>query len=91
MTNPFPIVRWLLRWERHRLRRMIGRLRRREGTLSFQAEQGGPHAAIASALAADLGCILTDHMAPAADALERAARSVEPLPEDETAGEGEAA
>jgi hypothetical protein len=91
MSSPFPFLRWLLRWEHHRLRRMIARLRRREGTLSFRAEQGGPDAGYAEVLAADLGCILTDHLDPAADALEKAARGVEPLREGESVGERETA
>lgn len=55
-----------------RLRRMIERQRRQEGSLSFYAEQRGPFARQAQTLAAVLGCVLTDHLGPAADALERA-------------------
>jgi hypothetical protein len=71
-------------WREHRrLRKMIGRLRRREGSLALHAEQRGPFARQAEALAAALGCILIDHLGPAVDALEREAVSEEPLPEPE--------
>ena len=92
MRNPLPFVRWLLRLELLRLRAMIARLRRREGTLSFQAEQGGPHARYAELLAADLGCILTDDLDPALDALDRALAGEPPrLEEEGSVGRGEAA
>ena len=78
---PFPFVRWILRWELRRLRKTVARLRRCEGTLSFNSEQGGASAARAGALAATLGCILTDHLDLAVDELEKAAEGVEPLPD----------
>jgi hypothetical protein len=71
-----------------RLRRMIERERRQEGSLSFHAEQKGPFAREAEALAAVLGCLLTDRLGPAADALERVrqeglfAKPVEPEDEE---------
>lgn len=87
MKNPLPWTRWLLRWYLRRLRALILRLRRREGTLSFYAERGGPFAQEAAALAADLQCVLSDHLVPAADGLERAITSRAPLPGDDD-GEG---
>lgn len=77
MKNPLRPARRSLRWAASFLRWWIERLRRREGTLSFHAERNGPFAREAEALAGDLGCILTDHLGPAADALERAARPPE--------------
>jgi hypothetical protein len=91
MKNPFPVHRWFLRWELRRLRTLILRLRRREGSLSFHAERGGPFAPEAKALAADLQCILSDHLVPAADALEAALLNRELLPEEPTDDEGHAA
>ena len=71
-----------MRWAAWWLRWMIECLRRREGNLSFHAEQGGFYSRQAEALAAALGCILTDHLGPAADALERGAQNEDLLPED---------
>jgi hypothetical protein len=68
-----------MRWATWWLRWIIESLRRREGSLSFHAEQAGPFAPQALTLAAALGCILTDHLGPAADALERAAVNEELL------------
>ncbi len=82
MKNPLPLVRWSLRWELRRLRALVLRLRRREGTLSFHAERGRPLAGEARTLAADLQCILSDRLVPAADALERALFRRDPLPEE---------
>jgi hypothetical protein len=82
MKIPLPLVLWFLRWELRRLRALILRLRRREGILSFHAEKGGPFAREAASLAAALQCILSDHLVPAADALEAALSNREPLPEE---------
>jgi len=82
------MARWFLRWELHRLRALILRLRRREGTLSFLAERGGPFAREAAALAAALQCILSDQLVPAADSLERSLFNREPLPEEGVEGDG---
>lgn len=71
-----------MRWAAWWLRWMIQTLRRREGSLSFHAEQRGFYARQAEALAAALGCILTDLLGPAADALERGALDQDLLPED---------
>lgn len=84
-------TRWFLRWELRRLRALVLRLRRREGTLSFHAERDKPFAREAAALGASLQCILADHLGPAADDLERAISDLEPLPEEEEAAGGEAA
>jgi hypothetical protein len=78
MKNPIPSARRSMRWAAAFLRWMIERLRRREGTLSFHAERNGRFARESEVLAGDLGCILTDHLGPAADALERAARAPDP-------------
>ncbi len=90
MRNPLPFTRWLLRRELRRLRALVLRLRRREGTLSFYSERGGPLVRQVASLAADLQCILSDHLVPAADALERALFNREP-PQEEPEDEGGAA
>jgi hypothetical protein len=77
-----------MRWAAWWLRWTIERLRRREGSLSYHSERNGPFARQAEAFAGVLGCILTDHLGPAADALEREARNREPLPEVEEDGNG---
>jgi hypothetical protein len=74
IRDPLRPARRSMRWAARFLRWWIERLRRREGTLSFHAERNGPFAREAESLAGDLGCVLTDHLGPAADALERAAR-----------------
>jgi hypothetical protein len=74
VKNPTPAARRSMRRSAWWLRRMIESLRRREGSLSFYAERNSPDATEAEVLAGDLGCILNDHLGPAADALERAAR-----------------
>lgn len=79
MRNPLPAARRHMLREARRLRRQIGRLRRREGTLSFHVEQGGLQAAVARALASALQCTLSDHLLQAAETLERAAEDETPL------------
>ena len=86
MKNPIPAARCAMRGAAWWLRWMIEALRRREGSLSFHAEQGGFYARQAETLAATLGCILTDHLGPAADALERGAQSEDLLPDSEDSG-----
>lgn len=91
MKNPTLAARRTLRRTAFWLRFLVERLRRREGTLSFHAERQGPFAREAAALAAALGCILTDRLGPALDALERAASDREPLPDPDEAENGRAA
>lgn len=82
MSNPTPAARRHLRREARRLRRQVVRLRRREGSLSFHIEHGGPHAGAALALAAALQCALSDHLVQAAEILERAAEDDAPLAQE---------
>jgi len=80
LKDPIRAARRALGWEARWIRWSLDRLRRREGSLTLHAEQGGPFARQAEAVAATLGCILIDQLGPAVEALEREARNADPFP-----------